>query len=181
MDNATERTGLLAYLPEFMQQFLEFKEIMRAEDREMDEIGSNIQVVFNNSFIESCNGYGIQKYEKLLGIKAAPQDALEWRVARVLAQWDSLRPFTYPVLLKKLDTLCGAGNYTVGGNLEDYWLSIGVLEKFTGQTGEVENLLDKILPQNISYEVFEERPITGSMYVGAVMQQAEIVNIRQVV
>lgn len=181
MDNAVERTKLLDYLPKFMQQFLELQEIMQAEDKEMDIIDDNIQRVFDNAFIESCDEYGIRKYEALLGITAARQDMLEWRKNRVLAQWNDPQPFTYTVLLKKLDVLCGEGNYTVRGSLEDYWLSIGMLQGFTGQMEEVENILEKILPQNISYEVFEERPVTGGIYIGMVMQQAEILSIRQVI
>lgn len=180
MDNVMERTRLLDYLPAFMRQFLEMQEITQAEDAEMDEINARISRIFDNAFIESCDGYGIQKYEKLLGIHAVPQDTLEWRRNRVLARWNYYQLFTYNVLLRKLDTLCGAGNYTVSGNLDGYQLSIGVMQEFTGQIDEVEKLLEKMLPMNISYEVYEEHPVTGNVYVGAMLQEAEIVNIRQV-
>lgn len=181
MDEAAERGKLLDYLPEFMQQFLEIREIMQAEDREMDTIDKNVQDIIENAFIETCNEYGIQKYEALLGITADSQDGLEWRRSRVLARWNDFKPFTYASLMEKLDELCGPGNYTVRGVPEDYWLSVGVLQNFTGQINEVQSGLEKMLPQNIGYEVFEERPISGHIYVGAIMQQAEIVNIRQVI
>jgi len=40
--------------------------------------------------------------------------------------------------------------------------------------------IGQIKPAHLAYEIVTERPITGCIYAGAVAQQAEIVNIRQV-
>ena len=41
--------------------------------------------------------------------------------------------------------------------------------------------IGQIKPAHLAYEIVTERPITGHIYAGAVIQQAEIVNIRQVI
>ncbi len=181
MGETVERGKLLDYLPDFMKQFLEIKEIMQAEDKEMDEIDSNIQRGLDNAFIESCDEYGISKYEALLGITVSKQEDLGARKTRVLSRWNDFQPCTYRRFLKKLDILCGAENYRIDGNLEDYQLCIAISRKALGARGELEEMLKKMLPENINYEIFEEHPVTGHIYMGAVMQQAEIINIRQVV
>ncbi|MEY8428830.1 putative phage tail protein [Lachnospiraceae bacterium 46-15] len=181
MSDAVERGKLIDYLPDFMKQFIEIKEIMQAEDKEMDEIDFNIQRALDNAFIEGCDEYGISKYEALLGITVRQQESLGVRKTRVLSRWNDFQPCTYRRLLKKLDILCGTGNYRVDGSLEDYQLCIGISGKALGVRGELEEMLKKMLPENINYEIFEEHPVTGHICTGAVMQQAEIMDIRQVI
>jgi hypothetical protein len=181
MDEAVERGSLLDYLPDFMKQFLEIREIMKTEDKEMDEIDSNIQRALDNAFIEECDEYGILKYEALLGITVSQQESLRARKTRVLSRWNDFQPCTYRRFLKKLDILCGMGNYRVDGILEDYQLCIAISGKAIEARGELEEMLKKMLPENINYKIFEEHPVTGHICMGAVMQQAEIMDIRQVV
>ena len=47
--------------------------------------------------------------------------------------------------------------------------------------GELREKIRQIKPAHLACEIATERPITGHIYMGAVMQQAEIINIRQVV
>lgn len=176
-----QRMKLLEYLPDFMKQFHDIREIMQAEDKEMDRADAGIQKALDSAFIEDCDEYGIRKYEALLGLVPDPMDSIDQRRARVLSRWTDNLPCTYRFLLKKLDTLCGTGNYTVDKDLENYFIRVGVLQASSGSVGDVEEMLEKLLPMNICYEVHEERPISGGIYIGAVIQQAEIVNIRQVI
>lgn len=41
--------------------------------------------------------------------------------------------------------------------------------------------IEQIKPAHLTYEIATERPVAGYIYIGAVMQQAEIMNIRQVI
>ncbi|NBH99106.1 DUF2313 domain-containing protein [Anaerotruncus sp. 1XD22-93] len=47
--------------------------------------------------------------------------------------------------------------------------------------GELREKIRQIKPAHLACEIVTERPITGHICTGAVMQQAEIINIRQVV
>ena len=49
------------------------------------------------------------------------------------------------------------------------------------QEDRLRKRIEEIKPAHLAYEIVTERPITGHTYMGAVMQQAEIMNIRQVI
>ncbi len=152
MDDIVERKKLLDYLPDFMKQFSEMKEIMQAEDIEMDEMDSDIKKALDNAFIEDCNEYGLKKYETLLGIIPSPQDTLESRRSRVLLRWNDGIPYTYRVLIRKLNTLCGVNNYNITGDESNYYLHFITSLDLYGQVKELEDMLEKTLPMNIHYE-----------------------------
>lgn len=153
MGDKMERKKLLDYLPDFMRQFSEMKEIMETEDTELDDIDISIQKVIDNAFIKDCDEYGIKKYETLLGISPSSQDTLESRRSRVFLRWNDAIPYTYRVLIRKLNALCGVNNYTITGDESAYYLHFESSLGLFGQVKELEQLLEKILPVNIYYEL----------------------------
>lgn len=174
-----DKIKLIDYLPPFMQQFAEIKEIMRVEDRELEGIDANVQRVLDNGFIEDCNEYGIQKYEHILNIIPDEGDTLELRRARVLIEWNSSIPYTYRALIRKLNAICGVNNYSVSGSLEDYELIISTKLEVQGQTKEVEILLMKMLPENIAVAIYNElsRKIEGKEIVAGAIVNNKTVSI----
>lgn len=152
MADKMERKQLLEYLPPFMQQLLEIKEIMQTEDVEMDGIDTNIQKVLDNAFIKDCDEYGIQKYETLLGIIPSFQDTLESRKSRVFLHWNDDIPYTYRMLVRKLNAFCGVNNYTITGDESAYYLHFETSLGLFGQVKELEEVLEKTLPANIYYK-----------------------------
>lgn len=147
-----ERKKLIEYLPEFMQTFTEMKEIMRAEDEEITAIDENLQKILDNAFIEDCDEYGIRKYETLLGIMASTEDTLESRKSKVLIRWNSNVPYTYRILIRKLNVICGVNQYTISGSPEDYQICFETSLGMFGEVKELERLFERVLPENIYYE-----------------------------
>lgn len=144
-----ERKKLIEYLPPFLAQFEEIKEIMRAEDGQLDDIDRSIQQALNNSFITDCDEYGIKKYETFLSIMPGPEDTLESRKSRVLLRWNEYVPYTYRVLVNRLNAFCGVNNYEITGNLKRYYLHIRTNLNLPGQVAEFEKMCDRIIPMNI--------------------------------
>lgn len=179
MANILERDKLINYLPDFMKQFLEMKEVMNTEDIELNRIDSSVQDTLNNAFIADCNEYGIKKYEKLLGITALTVDTLDFRKTRVLVHWNRSIPYTYRVLVNKLNILCGVNDYDIVGDLENYSIDFNIYS--TVNREEIEILLEKFLPQNISYNIYLTNQYLGVTHVGIVWQDDEIFELRQVV
>lgn len=179
MGDFPERRKLIEYLPPFMQSFGELQEIMRVEDKWMDKLQAGIEKIYDNAFIEDCDEYGIRKYESMLGILPGPQDKLEVRRRRVLAEWNTVMPYTYGTMLRQLNVLCGVNNYDIDSDLENYRISISIYER--DDVSEIERVLDRILPQNIWYEVRAAESSMGRAATGAVWQDDEIITIRQVV
>lgn len=172
-----ERIRLIDYLPPVMQDFAEMQEIMGVENKETDQIDSDIRRVFDSGFIADCDEWGIEKYEQILGIVSDTSDTLELRKSRVMIHWNDSVPYTYRTLVKRLNAICGVNNYTISGDLEDYILNITTKMDIPGQTKEVEEALAKMLPENIAYSLNNRllREICGGvMLAGAVVRKSVI-------
>lgn len=153
MFNTVERKKLIEYLPPVMKNFSEFKEIMRTENAETDRISGNMQRVLDNAFIESCDSYGIKKYEAMLKLFPSPEDTIESRRLRVLIRWNEFIPYTYRVLIRKLNAFCGVNGYDILPDLENYNLTLDIHVSVSKQREEIEKFLNRIMPMNFSYRV----------------------------
>lgn len=145
------RKRLIDYLPPFMQDFAEIKAIMRTEQPELDRAWLDIQIPLADAFIMDCDEYGIKKYESFVGVRPDPEDTLDDRKARVLIYWNNFIPYTYRVLVRRLNELCGTGNYEISGSLEDYELFLKTSLMLGGQMQGLEHLLIQMVPMNMNF------------------------------
>lgn len=153
MAEGIERKKLIDYLPPIMQNFSEFKQIMKVEQPEMDLLDAGIQRVLDNAFIADCDGYGIKKYEAILHILRDADDTLDLRKLRVLIRWNEFAPYTYRVLIRKLNVICGVNGYDILPDLENYILKISIHLSVVKQRAEVERFIERVIPMNMNYEV----------------------------
>jgi len=151
-----DRKKLIDYLPPIMQNFTEIKQITKVEQTEVNSLDFEIGRVLDNAFIEDCDEYGIKKYEKLVGVTPTAQDTLESRKSRVLIRWNDFIPYSYRVLIRKLNIFCGVNNYDISGDLKNYELFISTHLSIVGQTTELEKMLDKMLPVPIVFTLFND-------------------------
>jgi hypothetical protein len=124
---------------------------MDVTDTQLDKVDKMTLKVLDNAFIESCDEYGIAKYESYLKITPTSYDTLETRKARVLLRWSEYTPFTMRVLRNKLNTLCGDDNYIIDDRLTEYYMFLTTYLEGYDQVKELEEWLERILPQNIVY------------------------------
>ncbi len=159
---------LIGYLPPFMARCKEIKRIMTAENPEFDLLASAGAQAKNNLFINYCDESGIRRFEKILGIVPSELDTLESRKSRVLIRWNDMTPYTYEVLLSKLDAICGAGNYDIDLNVDEYWLHLVTHLEMYGQTDELQYLLRNIVPANIALNLKNDVycDASGDIYIG---------------
>ena len=156
MADLVYRKRLTEYLPLFMQQFAEFKEITAAEDPWMDNIQEQAGKILDNAFIQDCGIQGIKRYENMLGIMPDMAESLEERKHAVLMHLNNKPPYTYRTLLKKLEVLYGAGNYEVSGDLSRYIINVRVHSELRGQKKVVETMLGWFLPVNMEFTAVNE-------------------------
>lgn len=144
------RKRLIDYLPPFMQDFSEIKAIMKTENLELDRAYLDILVPLEDAFIMDCDEYALRKYEKFVGVVPDPADTPDIRKARVLIWWNNFLPYTYRVFVRRLDRLCGTGNYEISGSLENYELFLKTGLSAGGQVQELEHLLIQMVPMNMN-------------------------------
>jgi hypothetical protein len=134
-----------------MRYFREMAQLMDVTDTQLDKVDKMTLRVLDNAFIESCDEYGIAKYESYLKITPTSYDTLETRKAMVLLRWSEYEPFTMQVLRNKLNTLCGDDNYIIDDRLTEYYMFLTTYLEGYDQVKELEEWLERILPQNIVY------------------------------
>ena len=143
--------NLLSYLPQFMQEYREIRRIMESEEPELRLLWELLRKVFNNQFIQYCDEDGIIKFEEMLGLHRYENDTLEIRIFRVLTYWNDQIPYTWRVLVNRMDQLCGTGNYELRPNFNAY--ELGITTKFDDakKYDELNNMLKTILPANLGF------------------------------
>ncbi len=174
-----KNTDLLGYLPPFVARFGEMKKIMTAENPEFDLLRGFAEQIKNDLFISGCGEEGIKRFEKILGIIPSELDTLESRRSRVLARWLDMIPYTYRVLLNKLDVLCGKENYEIDLNAGEYLLKLVTHLEMYGQTDEIRTMLRDIVPANIALNLKNniDCTTTGTMYIGGWVCGADSVTV----
>ena len=123
---------------------------MESENPEFNMLWQKLKEVFNNQFIEYCNEDGISKFEKMLNIYSYENDTLEMRIFRVLTYWNARVPFTWKVLINKMNQLCKSPrNYEL--NLDNNNYILNVTTKFDDEKkyDELNTMLKVIIPANL--------------------------------
>lgn len=142
---------LIGYLPSFVSDFKEMREIAKTENLEFEKIYGIAEKALNNQFIFSSDEEGILKFERMLGLSFTQDDDLRARQSRVFIKWNDDIPYTLRVLADKLDSLCGRGNFQV--DVADYILNLTTSLKLSSEITELEKLLRNLLPANIEYHI----------------------------
>lgn len=142
--------NLIGYLPPFVQEYQEIRQIMLSENPEFQFVEDESEIIKNNQFIQSCNLVGISRFEQLIGIIPSPDDTLESRINRGLIRWNDTVPYTWKTLLNKLNTLCGgADKYEIIRKLAEHELDITTHLDLYGQVEELDYFLSYMMPANM--------------------------------
>lgn len=174
-----KETDLVSYLPPFVAEFKEITAALEAENPEFTLVWNAADQVLQNEFIETADEYGISRFEKILNIFPSPNDTLEGRRARIMTRWFVVLPYTIRTLTKKLISLCGEKNFIIETDFDFYRIKVETMFDFIGQTKEVEELLEQMIPSNI---VIDSRNhvsanSNGNFYVGGAIYQATHITI----
>lgn len=137
------------HLPNFVQEYREIQEIMNTENPEFQLAMDESEKIKDNQFIQSCDEEGISRYEAMMGIIPLETDTLQSRISRVLTRWNKSIPYTYYLLLRKLNSLCGIDNYEIIRDIDKYKMEITTHLELSGQVDELIYLLDDLIPANI--------------------------------
>lgn len=147
---STSDRPLINYLPPYMQEYLEIKAIMAAEQPEIDSLWSSVEQTMADQFIMDSTEYGVMRWESMLKISPKATDTLDERKFRILTRLNQELPYTLIRLRETLTTLCGADGFVIELEANKYHITIklgvGNHSKYT----EVQNLLKQMIPANLT-------------------------------
>lgn len=171
---------LIEYLPEFLQDIREYKEIFKAEDIELDRLKDSIEEVLDEVIVNNASKYGIDRYEKIYDIKSDSTDIEERRFA-ILSKMNNKLPFTRVWLENKLNNLVGKGNYVITEDCNNYKIRIDVLAIFKDVAEVLNRDLREQLSANLEVTVnlFQTEECTS--YFAGIVHTGDFIEIRQVV
>lgn len=144
--------NILDYLPDIIKDVTEYQEIANSENPTINSLWENHRKTFNNQFINTLDEQGCERWEKMLNIIPKGTATVEDRRLAILARINVSLPYTYRQLENFLKNICGNG-YTINLDSAHYKLTVLLNLNRKNQFDEVENLLAKVIPANIMFDV----------------------------
>lgn len=148
-----KEVDLLSYWMPILRNLKDFQEISKAEEPEIKLLLEATDHALNNMFIETADEYGIERFESMMGIYPEEGDTLDTRRFRVLIKWSDKLPYTEEALKVLLETLCGKDGFMIISDYANYSLSVKLALYNENNVGQVEELLDRVVPANIVTQV----------------------------
>jgi hypothetical protein len=144
-----EDRPLIGYLPEVLQEVREYQALTFGEQPEIFELFAGAGLALDNQFIMSSTRYGVERWERLLGIVYTDPRTLDERKFAILARLAEQLPYTYRRLVSVLEELCGAGGYAITLNAGAYRLTVVIELVSKNKFVDAETMLRRIVPANL--------------------------------
>lgn len=141
---------LIDYLPPYMQEYLEIKAIMEAEQPEFNALWSAVEKTFADQYILDATEYGVMRWESMLNISPKATETLDERKFRILARLNQELPYTLTKLKELLTVLCGADGFSIELQANQYHIVIKLAVGNHNNYGEVQKLLNTMIPANMT-------------------------------
>ena len=140
---------LIDYLPPYMQEYLEIKAILQAEQPEINALWSAVENALADQYILDATEYGVMRWESMLDILPKATDTLDERKFRILTRLNQELPYTLVRLREVLTTLCGDG-FVIDLQANHYHITIKLGVGNHNNYGEVQKLLEQMIPANMT-------------------------------
>lgn len=177
MDNETKT--LLEYLPSFLREYYEFKQLCKSGDIEVSSIDKAVDWNFDSAFISDCDATVLSKYERLLGIIPTSSQSIENRRNMVLLQWNTVASMTLSQFISKLQEYCGKDNIYVDTSREQFYQLVLWLNIHKVDVPIIKDFVDTWLPMNVNYTLNGKTEIEESLKIGFLtkVEKANIISV----
>ena len=136
--------------PEIIQSIPDIKKIYEINADQEAMLDASVNALFDNIFLETMDETKTARWEKMLSIIPLDTDTLSERRFRIQTRVLERMPYTYRVILRKLQTLCPGGvDWTV--DTEKQLIIVRVALASKNMRADVDELLDNVLPLNMEY------------------------------
>lgn len=159
------------YLPETLKDVIDLRLLNEDLDIELEQLDGYITGIGKEVIVKSASLYGIEKWEKALGITPKDGDSLETRRFRVNNLLTSKLPYTYRWLIQKLTQITGSpSGYTLNINQADYAITIVLSGLDTNMMIEVQKQLRNAIPSNMVLEIGGSPLVSADIKVGMALR-----------
>ena len=179
MTTDNETKTLLEYLPPFLREYYEFKQLCKSGDIEVSSIDKAVDWNFDSAFISDCDATVLSKYERLLGIIPTSSQSIENRRNMVLLQWNTVASMTLSQFISKLQEYCGKDNIYVDTSREQFYQLVLWLNIHKVDVPIIKDFVDTWLPMNVNYTLNGKTEIEESLKIGFLtkVEKANIISV----
>lgn len=136
--------------PEIIRSIPDIKKIYEINADQEALLDASVNALFDDIFLETMDETKTARWEKMLSIIPLDTDTLSERRFRIQTRVLERMPYTYRVILRKLQTLCPGGvDWTV--DTEKQLIIVRVALASKNMRADVDELLDNVLPLNMEY------------------------------
>lgn len=171
--------NILQYLPEYLQEIREYKEICSTEDIELEQLENKIEEVIKEVNVQTASDYGLSRYEKIFNIVNTTTDIDERRF-KVRSKLINQLPFNMKWLNNKLKNLVGEDNYKIVLDAEKYTITVQISHIFPDIANVLINDFSKQFPANLVIIINLFQTEAANLYVGATVHVGDIQKILEV-
>lgn len=138
--------------PEIFTNIPEIAHIYELNNKQSNELEQALERLDNNIFLDRMDAETCERWEKILEITAFDNDTLKDRRFRIKLKVLEKLPYSYRVIVKKLDNICQDGYVFV---IDDKKLSaeVKLSLKSKKMITDVDKMLDNTIPLNMTYVV----------------------------
>lgn len=140
---------LIDYLPRVTREIKEITAVIQAEDPEFQTAWAALETALDDQFVDSSTETGVSRWEGVLEIIPRATEDLGARKFSILTRLNEQLPYTIRTMIQQLESLCGAGSYSVELQNGTYTLSVKVSLAAKSNFDDVKALLDRTVPANI--------------------------------
>lgn len=172
-------SNIVTYLPEYLQDIREYKEICSSENIELEQLEKRIEDVINEVNVQTASNYGLSRYEKIFNIVNTTTDVEERRF-KVRSKLINQLPFNMKWLENKLRNLVGVDNYKIVLDANNYQITIQISHVFPDVAEVLINDFSKQFPANLVIVINLFQTEIAQLYVGATVHVGDIQKILEV-
>ena len=140
---------LYEYLPFFVSNTKEFKELHKVLQPEVDNLFTETDNRLKDMFVLGSSEYATKHYEKIVSINPKLTDSLEKRQLDILAIYNEVPPFTYERLEEMLTSILGINGFKMKLGIDKFHLKIILAKDKLQFEKQVNEMLERIVPVNI--------------------------------
>lgn len=181
--NNQQRSGydeLKSYYPLFYKNILEMDAIFQICGRMLDGMATSMEQAVLNRFVETMDEESTTRIEQFFYLSSNKNRPIEERKLVIMATLIGFGEISVTKIKSMINKFIDT---EIEVNLQDEYLQISI-NKLSDSNLYVDDILEivgKRIPAHLATIIVFQNPYLGGIYVGATMQQAEILNIRQVI
>lgn len=140
---------LIDYLPAVLNSVREYLHTTAAEQPEVEGLWSELSKALDDQAVITASEYGINRWERMLGITPPATRTLEERRFLILARLGAKLPITERGLRQRLEALCGPAGYVLNISNSDFLVDVKVALTAKNSADDVRSMLRTSVPANM--------------------------------